>query len=95
MAYASGVKTISETPAAIKVTPDVPGWDPVASAMTAWTVITALTTARAAATTAAARVSAACDWPGRRSSARNRQTRAADPVTSASTPSPTASTLKL
>jgi hypothetical protein len=95
LAHANGVKTTSETAAAAKVTPEVPGREPVASAITAWIAITALTMARAAATTMAARASAACDCPGWRRSARNRQTRVADPVTSASTPSPTASTLRL
>ena len=71
------------------------GRDPVASAMAASTVITALAMARAAATTMAARISAARDCPGWRRSARNRQTGIADPVTSASTPSPIASTLRL
>jgi hypothetical protein len=62
--------------------------------MTAWTMVTAHTTTRAAATTMADRASAACDRPGWRRSARNRQTSVADPATSASTPSPAASTLK-
>ena len=85
LAYAKGVRTTCDTAAAVKVTPEVPGREPVAIAITAWIVIKALTIAKAAATTMAARASAACDCPGWRRSARNRQTRVADPVTSAST----------
>ena len=59
------------------------------------TRITALAAAKAMATTMAARVSAPRDRSGWRRSTANRQIKVADPVTSASTPSPIASTLRL
>jgi Phosphotransferase enzyme family len=87
--------TSCETPAAARVTPEVPGCDPLASAAADWMTITTLTTARATAATTAARASAVPDCTGCRRSAANRQTRTADPMTSARTPRPTAKTPRL
>ncbi len=73
----------------------MPGRDPAASAAADWARIIALAAASTTATTRAARASAAGDCPGRRRSAVNRQIKVADPVTSASTPSPIANTPRL
>jgi hypothetical protein len=74
---------------------DVPGREPLASALTDSAVRTTAATARAAATMTAARRSSTADWPGRCRSALNRQISVADPMTSARTPRPTATTPRL
>ena len=81
-----GVRTARDMPAAIRLMFDGPGTEPPASAATDSTTRTALTTARARRRWWLPVPSCAPDWTDWRRSARNRQIRSADPVTSVRTP---------